>query len=280
MPMLPAATAVAAPWLFGLGVAGIVYGALVALVQTDLKRLIAYSSVSHMGYIVMGLFALTPVATEGANLQLVNHGLSSAGLFALVGMIYERFHTRNIASLGGIASKAPWLAVFFMLFTFSSIGLPGLNGFVGEFMILLGSFQRAWSGVSPAWQFAYLVMALLAVAGVVLGAWYMLWAVERAIFGGSREPPRTSGHGHDAGHGGHGGHGAAGTDHDRCDLRWYELCAVLPLAVFVFWIGLTPATFLAPAAPAVRKATAAPAAAFAARMQAETTATVARITTP
>jgi NADH-quinone oxidoreductase subunit M len=282
MPMLPEATAVAAPWLFGLGVAGIVYGALVALVQTDLKRLIAYSSVSHMGYIVMGLFALTPVATEGANLQLVNHGLSSAGLFALVGMIYERFHTRNIASLGGIASKAPWLAVFFMLFTFSSIGLPGLNGFVGEFMILLGSFQRAWSGVSPAWQFAYLVMALLAVAGVVLGAWYMLWAVERAIFGGSREPPRGSDHGHDAGHAAHGhaGHGAADNDHDRCDLRWYELCAVLPLAVFVFWIGLAPATFLAPAAPAVRKATAAPAAAFAARMQAETTATVARITTP
>ena len=289
MPMLPEATAVAAPWLFGLGVAGIVYGALVALVQTDLKRLIAYSSVSHMGYIVMGLFALTPVATEGANLQLVNHGLSSAGLFALVGMIYERFHTRNIASLGGIASKAPWLAVFFMLFTFSSIGLPGLNGFVGEFMILLGSFQRAWSGVSPSWQFAYLAMALLAVAGVVLGAWYMLWAVERVLFGGSREPPRAAGHGHDSGHadhahasqGGHGGHGTA-VDHDRCDLRWYELAAVLPLAVFVFWIGLAPATFLAPAAPAVRKATASPAAAFAARMQAETTATVAvaGITTP
>jgi NADH-quinone oxidoreductase subunit M len=289
MPMLPEATAVAAPWLFGLGVVGIVYGALVALVQTDLKRLIAYSSVSHMGYIVMGLFALTPVATEGANLQLVNHGLSSAGLFALVGMIYERFHTRNIASLGGIASRAPWLAVFFMLFTFSSIGLPGLNGFVGEFMILLGSFQRAWSGVSQAWQFAYLVMALLAVAGVVLGAWYMLWAVERVLFGGSREPPRAAGHGHDAGHadhahGSHAAHGVHGSqgaaDHDRCDLRWYELAAVLPLAVFVLWIGLTPATFLAPAAPAVRKATAAPAAAFAARMQAGTTATVAGITTP
>ena len=165
MPMLPEATALAAPWLFGLGVAGIIYGGLVALVQTDLKRLIAYSSVSHMGYIVMGLFALTPVATEGATLQLVNHGLSSAGLFALVGMIYERFHTRNIASLGGIASKAPWLAAFFMLFTFSSIGLPGLNGFVGEFMILAGSFQRAWSGVAANWQSAYLAMALLAVGG-------------------------------------------------------------------------------------------------------------------
>ena len=273
MPMLPEATAVAAPWLFGLGVAGIIYGALVALVQTDLKRLIAYSSVSHMGYIVMGLFALTPVATEGANLQLINHGLSSAGLFALVGMIYERFHTRNIASLGGIASKAPWLTVMFMLFTFSSIGLPGLNGFVGEFMILAGSFQRAWSGVSPVWQTAYLAMSLLAVVGVVLGAWYMLWAVERVFFGGSREPPRGHGHGAhaspgaDAGHASHGSHGGHDVPHDRCDLRWHELAAVLPLAVFSLWIGLTPATFLRPAAQAVRESTQASSEAFAARMR-------------
>ena len=292
MPMLPEATALAAPWLFGLGVAGIIYGGLVALVQTDLKRLIAYSSVSHMGYIVMGLFALTPVATEGATLQLVNHGLSSAGLFALVGMIYERFHTRNIASLGGIASKAPWLAAFFMLFTFSSIGLPGLNGFVGEFMILAGSFQRAWSGVAANWQSAYLAMALLAVGGVVLGAWYMLWAVERVFFGGSREPPRSHGHdssaahgGHGQGHGGHGGHGghdpADHAAHDRCDLRWHELAAVLPLAVFCLWIGLAPATFLAPAAASVRKATAASSAAFAARMHTtEPAATVAQAHLP
>jgi NADH-quinone oxidoreductase subunit M len=266
MPMLPEATAVAAPWLFGLGVAGIVYGALVALVQTDLKRLIAYSSVSHMGYVVMGLFALTPLALEGANLQLVNHGLSSAGLFALVGMIYERFHTRNIASLGGIASKAPWLTVLFMLFTFSSIGLPGLNGFVGEFMILAGSFQRAWSGVSAAWQAAYLAMALLAVAGVVLGAWYMLWAVERVFFGPSREPPREAapGHGHGHAHADAHGDGHAG---DRCDLKWHEFAALAPLAVFVLWIGLAPATFLAPAAAAIRRSTQASSVAFAARMQ-------------
>ena len=263
MPMLPDATAVAAPWLFGLGVAGIVYGALVALVQTDLKRLIAYSSVSHMGYVVMGLFALTPLALEGANLQLVNHGLSSAGLFALVGMIYERFHTRNIASLGGIASKAPWLTVLFMLFTFSSIGLPGLNGFVGEFMILAGSFQRAWSGVSAAWQTAYLVMALLAVAGVVLGAWYMLWAVERMFFGPSREPPREAAHGHGDGH----GHGHGHAPVDRCDLKWHEFAALAPLAVFVLWIGLAPATFLAPAAAAIRQSTQASSVAFAARME-------------
>jgi NADH-quinone oxidoreductase subunit M len=258
LPMLPEATAVAAPWLFALGVAGIVYGALVALVQTDLKRLVAYSSVSHMGYIVMGLFALTPVAIEGANLQLVNHGLSSAGLFALVGMIYERFHTRSIPSLGGIATKAPWLAALFMLFTFSSIGLPGLNGFVGEFMILAGSFQRAWSGVAAAWQPAYLVLSLLAVAGVVLGAWYMLWAVERVLFGPSREPPRRGDHGHGPG---------SDTGAASLDLRWHEAAALLPLAVFVFWIGLAPATFLGPPAAALRETTRESAAAFAERMQ-------------
>jgi NADH-quinone oxidoreductase subunit M len=251
LPMLPDATAAAAPWLFGLGVVGIIYGALVALVQTDLKRLVAYSSVSHMGYVVMGLFALTPLAVEGANLQLINHGLASAGLFAIVGMIYERFHTRSIANLGGIASKAPWLTVFFMLFTFSSIGLPGLNGFVGEFMILAGSFQRAWSGVAPEWQTSYLVMSLLAVGGVVLGAWYMLQAVQRVFFGPSREPPRHDAHGH---------------ADEPLDLRWHELVALAPLAVFVLWIGLVPQTFLAPASAAVRGAVDNASAAFTVRM--------------
>jgi len=252
MPMLPEATAVAAPWLFALGAVGIIYGALVALVQTDLKRLVAYSSVSHMGYVVMGLFALTPVAIEGANIQLINHGLASAGLFAIVGMLYERFHTRSIANLGGIAAKAPWLAVFFMLFTFSSIGLPGLNGFVGEFMILAGSFQRAWSGVSAAWQTWYLSLALLAVVGVVLGAWYMLWAVQRVFFGPSREPPR------------HGEEPA-----ESLDIRWHELVALAPLAVFVLWIGLAPGTFLGPVSASVRETTGEAAIAFAARMAEE-----------
>jgi len=265
MPMLPEATAAAAPFIFALGVVGILYGALVALAQTDLKRLIAYSSVSHMGYCVMGLAALEPVAVEGATLQLVNHGLSAAGLFALVGMIYERYHTRSIANLGGIAARAPWLTVLFMLFTFSSIGLPGLNGFVGEFMILAGSFQRAWSGVSAAWQAAYLVMALLAVAGVVLGAWYMLWAVERVFFGASREPPREAAHGQGHGHSHAHGHGHAAVE--QCDLKWHEFAALAPLAVFVLWIGLTPATFLAPAAAAIRQSTQASSVAFAARMQ-------------
>jgi NADH-quinone oxidoreductase subunit M len=279
MPMLPDATAAAAPWLFGLGVVGILYGALVALVQTDLKRLIAYSSVSHMGYIVMGLFALEPVAVEGANLQLINHGLSAAGLFALVGMIYERFHTRSIANLGGIATKAPWLTVLFMLFTFSSIGLPGLNGFVGEFLILAGSFQRAWAGVAESFRVPYLIMAVSAVGGVVLGAWYMLWAVERVFFGGSREPPRQGAAGHDHGHGGHShdahdhhaaGHHSAGQEGhaDRCDLEWYEIAALAPLAVFVLWIGLAPATFLAPPAAVLRASTRGATTAFNASMRA------------
>ena len=273
LPMLPEATAAAAPWMLGLGVVGILYGALVALAQSDLKRLIAYSSVSHMGYCVMGIAALEPVAVEGATLQLINHGLSAAGLFALVGMIYERYHTRSIANLGGVAARAPWLAFMFILFTFSSIGLPGLNGFVGEFMVLLGSFQRAWSGVAIEWRTSYLTMAVAAVVGVVLGAWYMLWAVERVFFGASRQPPADHGHAPPSS----ADHGASGDDshgHDHGpaaaeptdDLRWYEWVALAPLALFVLWIGLFPATFLAPSAAAVRTAMAPGAAAFAARM--------------
>ncbi len=251
MPMLPEATAVAAPWLFALGAFGIVYGALIALVQQDLKRLIAYSSVSHMGYVVMGLFALEPVAIEGANLQLINHGLSSAGLFALVGMLYERFHTRSIQSLGGIAKKAPWLTAIFMVFTFSSIGLPGLNGFVGEFMILAGSFQRAWTGVSANLQQSYLILSFMGVVGVVLGAWYMLWAVERVFFGNSRLPPSHLNN----------------ENQESLDLRWHEIAALAPLAVFVLWIGITPATFLGPSSQSVRTMTLASSNAFNRQMQ-------------
>lgn len=251
MPMLPEATAVAAPWLFALGAIGIVYGALVALVQQDLKRLIAYSSVSHMGYVVMGLFALEPVAIEGANLQLINHGLSSAGLFALVGMLYERFHTRSIQSLGGVAKKAPWLTAIFMVFTFSSIGLPGLNGFVGEFMILAGSFQRAWTGVSTELQQSYLILSLMGVVGVVLGAWYMLWAVERVFFGTSRLPPSHLNN----------------DNLESLDLRWHEIAALAPLTVFVLWIGITPATFLSPSSQSVRAMTLAASNAFDQQMQ-------------
>jgi NADH-quinone oxidoreductase subunit M len=153
-----------------------------------------------------------------------------------------------------------------MLFTFSSIGLPGLNGFVGEFFILAGSFQRAWTGVAQSIRVPYLVMAVSAVAGVVLGAWYMLWAVERVFFGGSREPPRPEAAGHDHDHASHSHHAHSHDSHashtDRCDLEWHEIAALAPLAVFVLWIGLAPATFLAPSAAVLKSATRGATAAF------------------
>ena len=144
LPMLPEATAACMPCLLWLAVAGIIYGALVALAQSDLKRLIAYSSVSHLGFCMLGIFALNRVAVQGGALQMINHGLSTGGLFAIVGMIYERYHTRRIADFGGIAAETPVLAFFMVFMTLASIGLPGLNGFVGEFLLLMGMFQRAW----------------------------------------------------------------------------------------------------------------------------------------
>src|SRR5436190_13440754 len=136
LPMLPDASALCMPIILWLAVVGIVYGALVSLVQTDLKKLIAYSSVSHMGFVILGFFALNQLSLQGGILQMINHGLSSAGLFAVVGMIYQRYHTREIRELGGLAKRTPVLAVFMLIFTMASIGLPGLNGFVGEFLIL------------------------------------------------------------------------------------------------------------------------------------------------
>ena len=169
-------------------------------------------------------------------------------------MLYERFHTRSIQSLGGIATKAPWLTTVFMVFTFSSIGLPGLNGFVGEFMILAGSFQRAWTGVSPELQQSYLVFSLMGVVGVVLGAWYMLWAVERVFFGNSRLPPSS----------------IDNEKNESLDLRWHELAALMPLTVFVLWIGITPATFLRPSSQSVRAMTLASSNAFSRNMHSST----------
>ena len=234
IPFLPAATATLMPWMLGLSVAGIIYGALVALAQSDIKRLIAYSSVSHMGFCMLGLFALNGAATQGAVLQMVNHGISTGALFALVGMLYERYHTREISKLGGLSRRMPILAFFMLLFTFSSIGLPGLNGFTGEILILLGTFQRAWAEGPAVVAFSLRVVSVLAVFGVVLGAWYMLWLVQRVFFGPLREPT---------------------TDHPVKDLSPREIGALLPLAVLAFWIGLFPNYFLQPMAPALEKST-------------------------
>ena len=145
LPMLPQAAATLMPWLLWISLAGIIYGALVALAQSDIKRLVAYSSVSHLGFCMLGLFALNRLSVQGGVLQMVNHGLSTGGLFAVVGMIYERYHTRQIADFGGLARRLPVLAFFTLVLTLSSIALPGLNGFAGEFLVLLGVFQRGWA---------------------------------------------------------------------------------------------------------------------------------------
>ncbi|RIK81303.1 MAG: proton-translocating NADH-quinone oxidoreductase subunit M [Planctomycetota bacterium] len=238
LPMLPDATAAAMPWMLWLSVAGIVYGALVALAQGDMKRLIAYSSVSHLGYCMLGLFALNRLGMQGGVLQTINHGLSTGGLFAIVGMVYERYHTRQIGEFGGLAKRTPLLATMMVFFTFSSIGLPGLNGFVGETLVLVGMFQRGWADVDAAGPPAglagqYQWISVLAVTGVVLGAWYMLWLVQRVFFGPLKEP-----HGHDA-PGGHGdGQGAIQ------DMNLREIAALAPLCAFILWIGIYPQFFL------------------------------------
>lgn len=236
LPMLPEATAACMPWLLWLSVAGIIYGALVALAQSDIKRLIAYSSVSHLGFCMLGVFAVNALGTRGGVLQMVNHGLSTGALFALVGMLYERYHTRQIADLGGLARRTPVLAFFMLLMTLSSIGLPGLNGFAGEVLLLIGMFQRGWAE-TPAWQ--YQAIAVLAVSGVVLGAWYMLHLIERVFFGPVREPP------HDP------------KDPALGDLSLREVFALAPLAVFVVWIGVQPQFFLRRMDPTLQQLTSA-----------------------
>ncbi len=235
LPMTPDAVALCMPWLLWLCVIGILYGALVALAQEDIKRLIAYSSVSHLGFVMLGVFALNPLGIQGGVLQMVNHGLSTGGLFAIVGMLYERYHTRRIQDLAGLAAQMPRLAAFMLLLTLASIGLPGLNGFVGEFLVLAGMFQRAWSEPLSwiGWQLR--VIAVLAVAGVVLGAWYMLSLVERVFFGPLRVPHSETGH----------------ASASVRDLTLREVSALAPLVFFIVWIGVQPQFFLIRMAPTV-----------------------------
>ncbi len=240
IPMLPQATVECMPWILWLAVIGIIYGALVALAQSDIKRLIAYSSVSHLGYSMLGLFSLNSLGFEGGTLQMINHGLSTGGLFAIVGMIYERYHTREIAQLGGLARRIPILAFFMLVFTFSSIGLPGLNGFTGEILVLMGIFQRAFRETPPVLAGQYQVIAVLAVSGVVLGAWYMLYLVQRVFFGPLKEP-----------------HHAGEHPHVVSDMNLREFFAVAPLVVFVVWIGLQPEHFGQRMEPTLDKITAA-----------------------
>jgi NADH-quinone oxidoreductase subunit M len=208
--MFPAAAVAHAPWMMALGALGIVYGAFLSMAQYDVKRLVACSSVSHLGYVVLGLFALTQAGLRGSVLQMVNHGLSTGLLFLLIGMIYERRHTRNLDQYGGIAAVMPLFALFFSLAVFSSVGLPGLNGFVGEYLILLGSFE------------AHPWIAAFSTSGVVFGAVYLLMATRKLLYGPliHSENKRLT------------------------DLGGREVALMVPIVVLMFWIGVSPNTFL------------------------------------
>ncbi len=212
LPLFPVATIELAPWIMTLAIIGIIYGALVAMVQQDIKKLVAYSSVSHLGFVMLGLFALNLQGLEGAVLQMVNHGICTGALFLLVGMLYERRHVREISAFGGLARVMPVFTTFFLITTMSSIGLPALNGFVGEFLILIGIFA-----VSP-------LVAALATSGVVLSAVYMLWMVRRVFFGPLVQDANRK----------------------LLDLGLREKLVVTAMVAPMIWIGIYPSTFLRP----------------------------------
>jgi NADH-quinone oxidoreductase subunit M len=210
-----------APWIALLAVIGILYGAAVSYAQRDVKKLVAYSSVSHLGFVMLGLFALNPLGIQGGILQMINHGLSTGALFLIVGMIYERRHTREMDAFGGLWRVMPIYAALTLIVVLSSMGLPGLNGFVGEFTILLGAFGS--EAIRSPWY------AGLAALGVILAAVYMLYMFQKLFLGPvDKEENRR-----------------------LLDLNWREIATLVPLLVFIFWIGLYPQPFFRLMAPAV-----------------------------
>jgi NADH-quinone oxidoreductase subunit M len=218
LPFFPESSVRWAGLMMTLSVIGIIYGALVAWVQPDMKKLVAYSSVSHLGFCVLGIFAMNQTAIEGSILQMVNHGLSTGALFLLVGVIYERRHTRLLADYGGIGRTMPVFATFLVISALSSVGLPGLNGFIGEFLILAGTFKS-----SP-------VAAIFAATGVILAAIYLLWLVQKVLFG-----PITN-----------------EENRNVRDIAWNETAAMVPIVILMVWIGVHPNTFLKKMEPSVK----------------------------
>jgi NADH-quinone oxidoreductase subunit M len=202
-----------------LAVIGIVYGALVSLVQPDFKKLVAYSSVSHLGFVMLGIFALTVQSVQGALMVMINHGLSTGALFFLIGMIYERRHTRLIENYGGIARVVPLFAALLTFVSLSSIGLPGTNGFIGEFLVLIGTFRT------------YPVLAVIATTGVILAAAYLLWAIQRIIFNPLDKP----------------------VNEHVPDLNRRELILMAPLVAGIIWLGVYPAPVLRRMQPAAEQ---------------------------
>lgn len=236
IPLFPEAAVQAAPWMALLATIGIIYGAAVSYAQADVKKLVAYSSVSHLGFVMLGMFALNPQGIQGAILQMINHGLSTGALFLLVGMIYEQTHTREIKVYGGLWKITPIFGTIMLIVSLSSMGLPGLNGFVGEFTILLG----AWGAGMPGGafnSFGGFWFAGLSALGVIMAAVYILYMFQKMFLG--PEGPiveEVKKHGH-----------------ALRDLNWREIITVLPLLVFIFWIGLYPKPFFDLMAPAVDK---------------------------
>lgn len=211
LPLFPEASKEMAPAIVVLAIIGIIYGAIVSFAQTDVKKLVAYSSVSHLGFVVLGIFALNSQGIQGGILQMVNHGLSTGALFLLVGVLYERRHTRDMAKFGGIWKLMPLYGTIMLIVALSSMGLPGLNGFVGEFVILQGAFAANW------------LWAAFAASGIILAAIYILNMFQKLFLGKSRDPENET--------------------LTKKPLRWHELVALVPLLVLIFWIGLYPNPF-------------------------------------
>ncbi len=215
-PLFPDAARLLAPVFGTLAVVSIIYGACLALVQTDIKKIIAYSSISHLGYVMLGLVSLDLIGIQGAIVQMVSHGLVAGGLFLMVGMIYERCHTRDLAAYGGLAKILPLYSVFFALLTLAAIGLPTTSGFTGEFLVLLGAFRAAWPQYLEGSTYP-LITSASAVLGVVLGALYMLWFAQRFLFGATKAPHRP-----------------------LADLGFREKSILVTIVAAVFALGLFP----------------------------------------